>query len=755
MGSRLVRVALLVLVASCSGTKQHPADSVPEYADGIDNDGDGTVDFPDDLGCTTNTDGSEDSLLSAQCSDGRDNDGDGRKDYPADPGCFAPQQDDEVDECPDGTMCPECSDGVDNDDNGKTDYPDDPGCTSASDDYEFKTNPVACGMGLRIEQLPTSGEATGMLDSSSTSGMTFPCGSPDRPARAYELHLSQPQVVEISTDDARTTVNTVIDLRAQNCSDDGAHMTCSDDISSQNLKSKLTASLPAGNYYVVVSGAEQSSTGPFYLRVTKHPGEGVACQSEADCGPGLACRVLPGQTDQACAKPMCNDGVDDDGDGDGAGYPEDPGCSSPIDNDEADDCPSGPGCPACADGEDNDGDGTTDFPDDMSCGAASDVSEHCASRDGVALLPGPVTMGSTAGAFDDVSPTCADTTSGADLAYGLELPALSALQVRIDSSFFAAVVLLGETCSAPELTCELGSAFELTDVAAGNYFLVIDGYDDIEYGTFTLHVTGTIEPGASCEGDLAASGALACGPGYACKGPSEGRTCQQALCVDGLDNDGDTLNDFPFDPGCSSPSDDTEDDDCPSGPNCPVCANTTDDDTDALTDWPSDYGCTSAAGTSEQFCSLETDPTSLLTAPQVTGTTAGLTSDLQTSCAFSTSPDLSYALSLPVPVTSLVVDTIGSQFDTVVAVQDASCTIEFGCDDQAGGNNTSEVILSNLAAGNYAITVTGWAGEAGPYTLNVHGTVAPQTACNSQLFTAGVLSCPTGTACSGNPKKCQ
>src|SRR5689334_1927703 len=90
---------------------------------------DGVVDAPD--------------LPKPQCSDGIDNDGDGVFDFPADPGCFAPQADDEKDDCPSGPNCPQCSNGMDDDRNGMTDYPNDPGCESASDNVELTASPVA------------------------------------------------------------------------------------------------------------------------------------------------------------------------------------------------------------------------------------------------------------------------------------------------------------------------------------------------------------------------------------------------------------------------------------------------------------------------------------------------------------------------------------------------------------------------------------------------------------------------------------
>jgi hypothetical protein len=65
-----------------------------ECSDGIDNDFDGQVDFPNDPGCES---ASDDDETDPQCLDGIDNDGDGLVDYPADPGCSAATDDDEAD----------------------------------------------------------------------------------------------------------------------------------------------------------------------------------------------------------------------------------------------------------------------------------------------------------------------------------------------------------------------------------------------------------------------------------------------------------------------------------------------------------------------------------------------------------------------------------------------------------------------------------------------------------------------------------
>jgi len=88
--------------------------------DGVDNDGDGDVDAGADAGCRDASDPTE----RFDCEDGLDNDGDGDADHPADAGCAAPTSPRED---------PACDDGVDNDTDGDVDFPADAQCTAASD----------------------------------------------------------------------------------------------------------------------------------------------------------------------------------------------------------------------------------------------------------------------------------------------------------------------------------------------------------------------------------------------------------------------------------------------------------------------------------------------------------------------------------------------------------------------------------------------------------------------------------------------
>jgi hypothetical protein len=101
----------------------------PECGDGVDDDGDGAVDYPTDPDCDDPSDPSE----LARCSDGSDNDGDGLVDR-GDPGC--PNGDGALED-------PECDDGQDNDHDGLVDFAD-PSC---SREWPYSEGGPACGLG--------------------------------------------------------------------------------------------------------------------------------------------------------------------------------------------------------------------------------------------------------------------------------------------------------------------------------------------------------------------------------------------------------------------------------------------------------------------------------------------------------------------------------------------------------------------------------------------------------------------------------
>jgi len=744
--SWLLAVTLSLFVFSaCGGGGDKNDNGATQCSDGVDNDADGTADFPEDLGCTDEADDSEDTPPMPQCSDGRDNDGDGLKDYPYDPGCFAKQADDEKDDCPDGAFCPQCANGKDDDQNGSMDFPNDPGCESAADASEFLDNPTACGAGLKIKQLPPSGSDMGTLEAGSTSSIISPCGGGGgAPAVAYVLHLTEPKVIVASTDDPNTGVDTVIDIRGMNCSDPASELACNDDVTmTGNDKSTVIKALPAGIYYIIVQAQNATLTGAYTLKVDKFAGEGTACTMPSECGPGLVCRTPVGGSAMVCAQPVCNDGLDDDGDSK-IDYPNDPGCATPQDDTETDTCP-GAGCPECGNGIDDDGDTTTDYPLDLTCKAAGDASEACATSEGVVLITSAQTMGDTTTATSDGNLSCSSSSgSGPDRTYRLDLPATTTLDLNMTASFDTATALFNSTCGGTAIKCSDPLNMNVANLAAGTYYFVVDGWSSTSRGTYTINVSGKIANGQSCEGALAQAGALTCGAGYACKGTAGSRTCQIAQCGDGMDNNSNGKTDYPADPGCESTSDDTETTVCP-GASCPVCSNTLDDDMDGLTDYPQDTACVAASGNNESCVSSE--PVVAVTMPATMGDTTMATNDIRLACSSTTSTakDVHHQLDLPAVTTlTLSLTNKSPSWDSAIALFNSSCGgTALGCADP------DTLTVTNLTAGRYYFVVDGWSTGSGNYTLNVTGKIAGGGSCESPLATAGALTCDAGFTCKG------
>lgn len=100
----------------------------PDCANGLDDDGDGLADHPNDPGCTSADDVSEHGLELA-CDNGLDDDRDGLVDFPSDPGCTDP-----ADASERGAVH-ECDNGLDDDGDLDVDFPDDAGCL-------HPTNPI-------------------------------------------------------------------------------------------------------------------------------------------------------------------------------------------------------------------------------------------------------------------------------------------------------------------------------------------------------------------------------------------------------------------------------------------------------------------------------------------------------------------------------------------------------------------------------------------------------------------------------------
>ncbi|MBK9029818.1 MAG: hypothetical protein IPL61_00495 [Myxococcales bacterium] len=669
------------------------------------------------------------------CSDGRDDDADGHTDFPNDPGCTDADDGDETDTCPAGPGCPECGDGIDNDGDGDIDYPNDIGCRSANGATELDCSSEIDPL-IVIDAPTYNGTTVGASnDQRPTCGSTTTFTAPDR---VHFLDLRVPvQTLTVTITPSFDSAISFVDS------------TCTTSLACADPNTLTRTAVPPGAYGIVVDGWS-SGSGTYSLNVRGDLTIGAACNDPLVaagvlvCPDGYACTGAAGS--ETCQPAECNDMIDQDGDGFN-GFPTDPGCASISDGDESDDCPAGPTCPACSNALDDDGDGITDYPLDPGCQSAGGVTEiDCSTEtDPLILVTGPTYSGTTVGATNDLSTTCDSTTAAApDRVHYLTLAVpVASLTVTTVAGFDAVTSFTDATCSAVQ-QCQDFNPITMANLSPGGYGIVMDGWS-AGSGTYSLDIRGTLLPNGACNDPLVATGLLSCPVGYSCGGTPGMETCQPAACNDAIDQDGDGFVGYPTDPGCTSPSDSDETDDCPTGPMCPVCSNTLDDDSDGQADYPADFGCASAAGATEVACAIETDPVLPITGPATSGTTVGASNSLQPTCGSTgttTAPERVHLLNLRVPVANLAVNLVSS-FDAATSIRDATCGTTLQCSDP------NVFARANMAPGAYSIVVDGWSSGSGTYTLNLRGDLLAGGACNDPLVAAGVLFCPSGYACGG------
>jgi len=513
-----------------NGDAEAPDPVFSACGDAVDNDGDGAIDL-DDPGCDSPADEEEYNEPIAGCKDGIDNDGDGMFDFPNDPGCVVSLDDDEGDDCPNGTSCPPCSNGIDDDGDDIRDYPEDLGCDSASDGDEFNADPTICGANVPLQPLPPDGVVNGFFDEDGSNELiSLECGGSGTEA-AYQLVIDQPISLVASTNFAETEVDTVLYLREQ-CRESASELACNDDIGNADGSRIRVDELAAGTYYLVVDVRSSGLSGPFKLEVQRYVAAGQACDPDDPallCPPGFFCRLKrPNSPGETCERPECNDNADFDGD-DLDDFPDDPGCDSPQDNDESDNCPNGASCPECADGDNNDGseDNKIDYPEDLGCSSASDDSEQdCTDADPLLVINQPALTGNTSTLTDDFDPSCNTFNSAKDRAYRLVVPGnLSTLTIDTAGSNLDTVVSVrAGDCTSTELECDddggsgIGdSLITMTDVAAGVYYVMVDGFSS-NNGAYNLNVHGVIKNGQPCNASQVTNGLWDCAGGGTCTG---------------------------------------------------------------------------------------------------------------------------------------------------------------------------------------------------------------------------------------------
>ena len=216
-------------------------------SDGLDNDGDGFIDFPGDPGCDSASDSDETDPPPAECADGIDNDGDGVADFAgtlasatdpnllADNGCAGPNDATEGGE-------PECNDLVDNDADGAIDLVD-ADCDDAADATELGL--AECqnyidddGDGL-IDFVGLDADNSGTVDVNADPGCTsaFDDSETDDPVSA-EIKARLLVVMDTSGSMNFNTCNSTFtggDGSSECPGDDVSALVCDSDTDSNNL----------------------------------------------------------------------------------------------------------------------------------------------------------------------------------------------------------------------------------------------------------------------------------------------------------------------------------------------------------------------------------------------------------------------------------------------------------------------------------------------------------------------------------------
>jgi len=372
---RVVGTLRLVLVSSpCS--------------DGIDNDGDYLVDYPEDVGCDAPEDGWERG--SPVCDDDIDNDVDDQADFPADLGCASPTDTDELGP----TVVPDLSWTVDTAGSSVLLHFD-VKQTALGDPFLSGEGPVSVAGSVFGDVTDPAGPSPTVAFEGSSLGFgdttinlnpfevsvaiasvegTWVAGPSHRPAASdtpWSLRFPS-STVTLNRGTVRVTEPTFgLDL-TQDFALAPLQLTVSP------AAGTLTV-LPSGDLELVVSITASAAFQPIFVGGffgTVYPSVSVSG----------SVRLVAGGVLRQCA-----DGIDNDGDGQ-RDYPGDPGCAGSDDDSEH------AATRPCDDGADNDGDGLGDYPADPGCPFPLGSPENPACDDGI--------DNDSDGAIDFADPTC-------------------------------------------------------------------------------------------------------------------------------------------------------------------------------------------------------------------------------------------------------------------------------------------------------------------------------------------------------------
>jgi uncharacterized repeat protein (TIGR01451 family) len=594
---------------SINDDKEEP-DNKPACDDGKDNDGDGKIDFPADPGCSSKQDDSERNPNGPECDNGKDDDGDGKKDFPADPDCTGPEDDKEE---PDTK--PACDDGKDNDGDGKIDFPADPDCTGPEDDKEEPDTKPACDDGKDndgdgkidfpadpgcsskqddSERNPNGPECDNGKDDDGDGKVDFPadpdCTGPEDDDEGQDsLSFKVEKISDLDTVKPGQVITYT--LTVKNAGTNIANQIRLVDQTPANLTYMPNGSTdgcvlnPANRVDCRLETYQAGQTRTYILKFKVN--HDATCPSVVDNFADLQVRNPNGTytsflwsnhdyTDLVC-KTQCSDAIDNDSDG-LIDFPADPGCSSADDDSE-----KNPHGPQCDNGKDDDGDGKIDFPADPGCSSPTDDDE----KDGISNLNQPVCKEVNV-SFTDGRPVLEWTNVVNAINYEVQV-------WNANTMIFERLNVNGQL-QGDIRRYRIPTSASL--VAGNAYAFRVRAKNGTVLSDWCKDESGEVEPV-----------------------PFAVMQCQ-----DNQDNDGDTLNNFPADPGCTGLTDASErtGKQCDDGidndkdgkvdladPDCKdindddenpskACSDGIDNDNDGKIDFPADPGCSSPDDDSER-----------------------------------------------------------------------------------------------------------------------------------------------------------
>ncbi len=218
-----------------------------------------------------------------------------------------------------------------------------------------------------------------------------------------------------------------------------------------------------------------------------------------------------------------------------------------------------------------------------------------------------------------------------------------------------------------------------------------------------------------------------------------------ALCRNFQDDDGDGLTDYPDDPGCDGPNDQTEVD--PDEP--AACSDGVDDDEDGLVDYPEDAAsCLWAADPDEDDPCPRTAPRDITGQVRTAGNTAELRNDFIGACqpnGSSNEQTMLWRVTEGRALDGLVIDARDSAFDTVLYALDACGGAELACDDNSGAGLDARIELEGPFAPGESIWVVldGTPGSTGIWRVRIETQLAAGADCGPP----GTWTCGPGLEC--------